>query len=292
MEIAFIGLGRMGAPMALNLLAAGHALHVHDIDPRAEESVLAAGARRAPGPAAAARVAEAVISSVPGPAEVDAVMTGEDGVLAAAREGLLVIETSTIGPGQSRDLARRFAERGADYVDAPVNRIAADGAARREMTIMVGGDANAFARARPVLECLGDRIHHVGPTGTGNAVKLLNQMIYLSSVAVFCEGLALGQRLGVPLETLLAIFETSAAGHPMIRDRHPRIAAGDESPGFAVDRVLKDLGLADALRAEAEFAAPGFAAALAAYRRASEAGYGAADMTVLHRLLAEPRPEA
>ena len=292
MDIAFIGLGRMGAPMALNLLASGHALDVHDIDPGAAERAIEAGARWAASPAEATQRSEIVVSSVPGPSEVDAVMTGADGVLSAARAGLMMIETSTIGPEQSRALARRFAERGASYIDAPVNRIAADAAARGEMTIMVGGDSETFARALPILRSLGDRIHHVGPTGAGNAVKLLNQMIYLSYASVFCEGLALGERLGIPLETLLAIFETSAAGHPMIGDKHARIAAGDETPGFAVDRVLKDLRLADVLRAETGFAAPGFAAALGAYRRAAAEGHGGADLTVLRRLFAAPPAEA
>lgn len=284
MNVGFIGLGRMGALMARNLIDAGHALYVHDIDRSACDEAVGAGASWAGSPAEAARRATIVVSSVPGPREVTAVMTGPQGVLAGIQEGALVIECSTIGPNQSRDLARQFSDRGASYVDATVNRIRLDGVAEGRMTIMVGGDAADFERARPILECLGDRIHHVGPTGSGNAVKLLNQMIFLSYVAVFSEGLALGQRLGVPLETLLQVFATSAAGHTMIVDKYDQIESGDETPGFAIARVIKDLDLAAELCDEAAFSAPGFAASLAAFKSAAAEGFGASDMTTLHRL--------
>ena len=206
-------------------------------------------------------------------------------VLAGLGQGALVIETSTIGQGQSRDLADRFEAKGASYVDATVNRIRLDGVAEGRMTIMVGGREEDFERARPILECLGDRIHHVGPTGSGNTVKLINQMIFLSYVAVFSEGLALGQRLGVSLETLLKVFSTSAAGHAMIVDKFDQIEAGDETPGFAIARVIKDLDLAAELCSEEEFFAPGFEASIASFKSAADVGLGASDMTALHRLL-------
>ncbi len=206
MDIGFVGLGRMGVPMAQNLIAAGHTLFVHDINREACDAAINAGAAWAENPAALARQAQVMISSVPGPNEVSAVMTGPDGVLAGVTIGALVIETSTIGPAQSRDLHRRFAEKDAAYVDATVNRIHVGGVAEGRMTIMVGGTIADFERARPILECLGDKIHHVGPTGSGNVVKLLNQMIFQSYVEVFCEGIALGQRLDVDLATMLQVF--------------------------------------------------------------------------------------
>lgn len=289
MNIAFIGLGHMGALMARNLLDAGHALFVHDIVQAACDGAVEAGANWAASPAEAARQAEIIVSSVPGPQEVTALMKGPDGVLAGIAEGALVIETSTIGPAQSRDLADRFRAKGASYVDATVNRIRLDGVAEGRMTVMVGGKVVDFERARPILECIGDKIHHVGPTGSGNAVKLLNQMIFLSYVAVFSEGLALGQRLGVPLETLLQVFSTSAAGHTMIVDKYDQIESGDETAGFAIARVIKDLDLAAELCAEAAFSAPGFAASLAAFKSAADAGLGASDMTALQRLFRDDR---
>ena len=206
MDIGFVGLGRMGVPMAQNLIAAGHTLFVHDINREACDAAINAGAAWAENPAALARQAQVMISSVPGPNEVSAVMTGPDGVLAGVTIGALVIDTGTLGPAQRRDLHRRFAEKDAAYVDATVNRIHVGGVAEGRMTIMVGGTIADFERARPILECLGDKIHHVGPTGSGNVVKLLNQMIFLSYVEVFCEGIALGQRLDVDLATMLQVF--------------------------------------------------------------------------------------
>ncbi len=290
MNVGFIGLGRMGAPMAKNLIAAGHTLLVHDIRRAACDGAVDAGASWAVSPAEVARRATIVVSSLPGPDQVAAVMNGPDGVLAGIAAGALVIETSTIGPGQSRDLARRFADLGASYVDATVNRIRLDGVAEGRMTIMVGGEAADFERARPLLECLGDNIHHLGPVGSGNAVKLLNQMIFLSYVAAFSEGLALGQRLGLPLATLLRVFSTSAAGHTMIADKYDQIESGDETPGFAITRVIKDLELAAGLCDEAAYAPPGFAATLAAFKSADDDGFGASDMTVLHKLFRDGRP--
>jgi 3-hydroxyisobutyrate dehydrogenase-like beta-hydroxyacid dehydrogenase len=284
MNVGFIGLGRMGSLMARNLLNEGHTLFVHDIEPAAGKEIVDAGAIWASSAAEAARQAEVIVSSVPGPSEVAEVMNGSDGVLVGVRDGALVIETSTIGPEQSRKLAKRFEAKNASYVDATVNRIRLDGVARGQMTVMVGGSETDFERARPILTCLGNKIRHVGPVGSGNAVKLINQMIFLSYVAVFSEGLALGQRLGIELDMLLDVFSTSAAGHTMIIDKHDQIAAGDETPGFAISRVLKDLELAAELCSGEGFAAPSFAATLASFRHARSEGLGSSDMTALHRL--------
>ena len=285
MNVAFIGLGRMGSLMARNLMSAGHSLFVHDLDQTACNALVEIGARRVSSAAEAARQARIVISSVPGPLEVKEIMNGHDGVLAGVAEGSLVIETSTIGASQSRDLASQFSALGVSYVDATVNRIRLDGVAQGRMTIMVGGEVSDFERARPILECLGDQVHHIGPTGSGNVVKVLNQMIFLSYVSVFCEGIALGQRLGVPLETLLRVFSTSAAGHTMIVDKYDQIEADDETPGFAISRVIKDLELASELCDEVAFSAPSFTACLAAFKNAAADGFGDSDMTVLHKLL-------
>jgi 3-hydroxyisobutyrate dehydrogenase len=285
MDVGFIGLGRMGSLMAQNLIAAGHALVVHDIERENCGAAIEAGAAWADSPADLARRCETIVSSVPGPLEVSAVMTGADGILAGVREDTLVIETSTIGPAQSRELYQQFAAKKAVYVDATVNRIRLDGVAEGRMTIMVGGSAAEFERALPILNILGDRIHHVGPTGSGNVVKLLNQMIFLSYVEVFCEGIALGERLGIDLGMMLKVFSTSAAAHPMIADKYEQIETGDDAPGFAIGRVIKDLDLVAELCAEAAFTARGFHTVLDSFRSAGDKGFSEKDMTVLHNIL-------
>jgi len=285
MEIGFIGLGRMGSQMALNLIGKGHRLLVYDTNKDACSSAVKAGAREVSNPAEIARNVEFVISCVPGPREVAEVMTNPNGVLDGVVEGSLVIETSTIGPGQSCDLAQKFKEKGASYIDATVNRIVLDTVVEGKMTIMVGGDVEAFERAKPLLECLGDNIYHIGPTGSGNTVKVLNQMIFLSYVAVFSEGLALGEQLGVPKAKLLEVFSTSAAGHRMIMDKYTQFDADEEAPGFTINRVIKDLELANELCVGQNYPAPIFAAALAAFKQAGEQGLGSYDITALNRPL-------
>jgi len=283
MEIGFIGLGRMGSQMALNLIGKGHKLLVYDTNKDACGSAVKAGAREVSNPAEIARNVKFVISCVPGPREVAEVMTNPNGVLDGVVDGSLVIETSTIGPGQSCDLAQKFKEKGASYIDATVNRIVLDSVVEGKMTIMVGGDVEAFERAKPILECLGDNIYHIGPTGSGNTVKVLNQMIFLSYVAVFSECLALGEQLGVPKAKLLEIFSTSAAGHRMIMDKYTHMDEDNKAPGFTINRVIKDLELANELCTGQDHSAPIFSAALAVYREAAKQGLGFSDITSLNR---------
>ena len=283
MEIGFIGLGRMGSQMALNLIGKGYKLLVYDKNKVACGPAVKAGAREVSNPAEIARHVKFVISCVPGPQEVAEVMSAPNGVLDGVADGSLVIETSTIGPEQSCDLAQKFKEKGASYIDATINRIVLDAVVEGKMTIMVGGDVEAFERARPILQCLGDNIYHIGPTGSGNTVKVLNQMIFLSYVAVFSEGLALGERLGVPKAKLLEVFSTSAAGHRMIMDKYTHNDEDDKTPSFTINRVIKDLELANKLCIGEDHSAPIFTAALAAFREAAEQGLGSSDITNLNR---------
>lgn len=283
MKIGFIGLGRMGTPMVLNLIKKGHDLSVYDIDKKACKEGIKAGASLRSNPAELASQVNFVISSLPGPREVADVMTGANGVLEGIPGGSLVIETSTIGSRQSRDLAQRFMEKKVSYIDATVNRIDVNDVVKGKMTIMVGGTKEAFKRAKPILKCLGDNIFHMGPNGLGNAVKVLNQMIYLSYMAAFSEGLALGESLGIPLKNLLEVFSTSAAGHKMIMDRFNQMDEFIDSPGFTIDRIIKDLELANELCDEKDYEAPIFSSTLEVYKKASQKGLGSCDVTVLNR---------
>ena len=279
MDIGFIGLGRMGTPMTLKLIRNGHRLLVHDTQKSACESAINSGAQWISNPAELTHRTKFIISSVPGPIEVSEVMIGQNGLLEGNVDETLIIETSTIGPDQSRDLATKFKEKGGSYLDATVNRIKLEDVAEGHMTIMVGGEPADFQRAKPILECLGDKVHHIGPTGSGNAVKLINQMIFLSYFAVFSEGLALGNHLGLKSETLLDVFSTSAAGHGMIIDKYSKISSLDESSAFTIDRVIKDLQLANELCRNQKFSAPTFSAALVKYLEAARDGLGSSDVT-------------
>jgi 3-hydroxyisobutyrate dehydrogenase-like beta-hydroxyacid dehydrogenase len=265
MNIGFIGLGRMGGAMARNLQDSGHTLYVNDIRREACDGIVSAGGTFGPTPADVARQSEAVFISVPGPDQVDAALDGDDGLLAGLSDGMLVIDATTIGPDQSRVNARRCAERGADYIDAPVSG-GQHGAQSRDLAAMVGADAASFERAKPLLECIAKNITHVGPIGTGSSIKLLNQLIFVSYQLVFAEGLAIGEDLGLDLETMLQVWGASAAGHPEITMK------------YVAKNALLFFDLAEQARGDLGYTTPLFEAASESLRRAVADGLAGEDM--------------
>jgi 3-hydroxyisobutyrate dehydrogenase-like beta-hydroxyacid dehydrogenase len=211
-------------------------------------------------------------------------MRGADGVLSSVQPGTLVLETSTIGPALSRALAREFAECGATYLDAPVSngvQAARDGA----LTFMIGGDGADFERAKPILAPLASDIFHMGPIGSGNIAKLLNQNIYLAYVAAFCESMRLGRCAGLDVQTLLDVLRRSVAGDPLMTGWEKRIETGDLKPGWPIRRVLKDMILGAEVCSEQLFDAPIFGTALQAFRQVGEAGNMENDLTALYTAL-------
>ncbi len=277
MEIGFIGLGRMGGAMARNLQDSGHTLYVNDVRRAACDDVVAAGGTFRATPAEIARNADAVLISVPGPDQVDDVLDGDDGLLAGLTDGKLVIDATTIAPDHSMENARRCAERGADYIDAPVSG-GQHGAISRDLAAMVGAEAAAFERARPILECIAKSITHVGPIGSGSTIKLLNQLIFVSYQLVFAEGLAIGEDLGLDLETMLQVWGASAAGHPEITVKYDEIRGVSDKAGFIVKNALLFFDLADRARAELGYTTPVFDAAGESLRRAMASGLAGEDM--------------
>jgi len=277
MKIGFIGLGRMGGAMARNLQDSGHTLCVNDLRREAGDGVVAAGGTFGATPADIARQSEVIFISVPGPDQVDALLDGEDGLLAGLTDGMLVIDATTIGPGQSRENARRCAERGADYIDAPVSG-GQHGAISRDLAAMVGADAAAFERAKPILECIAKNVIHVGPIGSGSTIKLLNQLIFVSYQLVFAEGLAIGEDLGLDLETMLQVWGASAAGHPEITVKYDEIRGVSDKAGFIVKNALLFFDLAERARGELRYTTPLFDAASESLWGAMESGLAGEDM--------------
>ena len=278
--VGVIGLGRMGGPMARNIMAGGHALVVHDIRPEACAPFRTEGVATAQSPAAVAADADIVLTSLPGPDQVADVLCGPHGVLGAVGDGAVIIETSTIGPDQSREMAARFAAKGAAYLDAPISG-GVEGAEGGTLTVMAGGEAAAFERARPVLRCIGTDLHHMGPSGTGSTMKLIIQMIFTSQLTAFLEGLALGEIAGIELDRLLRVIATSSAHHPTIAKRYDKIRAADLTPRQEIRAALKDLTLAAAMGAEHGFDALITNAAIEAADRATALGLGDKDMIAL-----------
>jgi 3-hydroxyisobutyrate dehydrogenase len=251
MNIGFIGLGNMGGPMALNLIKAGHALKVYDVRPKSAASHLDKGARWAASPRAAAADSELVLTSLPGPAEVESVATGADGVIHGAASGATYADLSTGSPSVMRRIHGIFKERGVHVLDAPVSG-GVPGAVNGTLQVMVGGDEAVYRRAKPVLETIG-LVGYMGPIGSGTIAKLVHNAISLSTRAIVAEAFTLGVKAGVQPEALLGAVRGGSFGQGNILSRVlPNVVfTGDfDTQQFALRLARKDLGLATELGRE------------------------------------------
>ncbi len=241
-RIGFIGLGIMGRGMAANILRAGFPLTVWNRTRERTEDLKAAGAQVADSPAGLAAGSDIIITCVSDTPDVQDVILGNEGVLGGVRPGSLVIDMSTISPAATREIAAALAEVGVAMLDAPISG-GSEGAAKGTLSIMVGGEVEALARAMPVLEAMGQRITHVGPAGAGQTVKLVNQVMVVGNCLAMCEGLMLAEAGGVDLARALEAVSAGAAGSWMLSNRGPQILARDWRPGFTIALQQKDLRL-------------------------------------------------
>jgi 3-hydroxyisobutyrate dehydrogenase len=243
-RIGFIGLGKMGEGMARNLLKAGYALTVHDVDERPAAALEAVGAARAASPRQVASRSDIVITMLPSPAEVEQVSLGRDGIREGLSSGSVYIDMSTIGPATTRRVAREMAAAGVAMLDAPVSR-GQEGAINGTLSIMVGGEHGAFERVEPILRRMGTDIFYCGGSGMGAATKLVNNLIQGTITGIVAEGLVLGVKAGLVLPTLLEVLGASSADNFVLRHFFPvKALRGDFEPGGTVYTVHKDLGLA------------------------------------------------
>ena len=287
MQVGFIGIGVMGRPMALNLLKAGHHVTLFARHPEKSEvqEVLQAGAKQAPSPRAVAMVSDAVITMLPNSPEVEEVVAGEQGVLAGARKGLIIIDMSTIAPASSRKLSEAAAEQGVAFLDAPVSG-GSQGAINGTLSIMVGGDKQALEQVRPLLEAMGKNIFHVGASGSGEIVKLVNNMLAGSIAAAVSESFVLGVKAGADVETMAKIIAVSTGGNWQLANQFPvRAFKGNFQPGFMTDLLHKDLGLVLDLAAENQVTMPIAALTRQLYEMARATGHGRDDYTSLLHVL-------
>jgi len=241
-KIGFIGLGIMGQGMAHNLLKAGFELTVWNRTASKMEPLVDAGAQAGQSPADVAAQSDLIVICVSDTPDVEAVVTGENGVIEGARPGSLVIDCSTISPIVTKELAKMLAEREVAMLDAPISG-GSEGAAQGTLSIMVGGEAEDFERALPVLEAMGKKITHVGASGAGQMVKLVNQILVVGHALAMSEALLFGQAGGVDLRKALEAVSAGAAGSWMLSNRGPQILERDWRPGFTIDLQLKDVRL-------------------------------------------------
>ncbi|WP_280425268.1 NAD(P)-dependent oxidoreductase [Nocardia carnea] len=255
MNIGFIGLGVMGAPMAGHLVDAGHNVVVFNRSRAKIEQLELRGAAGATGPAQVGEKADVVITVLPDSPDVEEVLFGAGGVATTLRPGSLVIDCSTIAPEAARDFAARLAERDVAFVDAPVSGGEA-GAVAGTLAVMMGGEKDAVRRAGEVLGALAATTVHVGPAGAGQLVKAANQMLVAGNIALVAEAVSLLRRTGVEVPAALTVLNGGLAASKVLEVKAPKMLARDFAPGFRLDLHHKDLKIALAAAEQAGLAVP------------------------------------
>lgn len=294
MKIAFIGLGNMGGPMALNLHKAGHTLSAFDLSVDACKKFGAEGLPIAKSAAETVAGAEVVISMLPASAHVEGLFlggAGKPGLLDSIQAGTLVIDSSTIAAATSRKVAEAAAAKGVAMIDAPVSG-GTGGAIAGTLTFMVGGETADLERARPVLEKMGANIFHAGAAGAGQTAKICNNMLLGILMIGTSEALALGVANGLDPKVLSEIMRRSSGGNWALEKYNPMPGVMETSPasknyagGFGTDLMLKDLGLAQENASAVRASTPLGGLARSLYAAHSLAGHGALDFSSVLKLV-------
>ena len=279
-KIAFLGLGTMGGGMAANLLKAGFSLAVYNRTAAKAQPLVDAGARLASTPADAAKGASIVLSMLADDAASREVWLGKDGALAAADQGAILVESSTVSPAWIAELAGLAAQHGAEFLDAPVtgSRMQAEAG---QLSILVGGSDAALAAATPVLRAMSKEIVHLGPVGSGSKMKLVNNFLCGVQIASLAEALAWIERSGLDPEKALDVLKTGAPGSPLLGAISARMAAHNYTVNFLLRLIVKDLQYAqnEAARCDVDLTTAQVARSL--FESAVAKGYGEVDMSAV-----------
>ena len=298
MKIGFIGIGAMGRPMLRNLVTKGFGVVAYDLAPPALAAAVELGARPAASAAAVAAESELVVTMLPSSTHVERAYLGAGGVLEGIAAGRLCADMSTIDPATSQRVAARLRERGVRFIDAPVSG-GVGGAEKGTLAIMVGGEAADLEEARPALAAMGANVIHVGPVGAGEVAKLCNNLIAGVTTVAVSEAFRIAEGFGVDAGVLTRIIANSSGrtwimehGHPVPGIVPEAASSRDYAPGFTVDLMCKDLGLAvDAARGLRVPVAVA-SAAQQILRLASSHGYGRKDVSSVYAFLAASSGEA
>ncbi|GJD36120.1 3-hydroxyisobutyrate dehydrogenase [Methylobacterium aerolatum] len=290
--IAFIGLGNMGLPMSRRLIGAGHRIVGYDVSEAARTGLARQGGHAAATLGEAVAEAECVITMLPTGRHVRAVYEDEGGILAAAPRDALLIDSSTIDIESARAVSAAAAAAGFAMVDAPVSG-AVPAAEGGRLTFMVGGGAQAYARARPLLEPMGANFFHVGPAGSGQALKICNNMLAGMTMVALSEAIALGEKLGLDHQILYDVIVKSS-GNCWALEKYCPVpgpvpaspANHGYAPGFALPMMLKDMRLAQQAAGSVQAATPLAGAAVALYQMAAAGGYADRDFSAIFQLIA------
>jgi 3-hydroxyisobutyrate dehydrogenase len=254
-KVALLGLGLMGKPMGLNLLKKGLPLTVWNRTAARADDLVAAGAKRAATPREAAASADVVITIVSDPPALESVLWGSDGVLAGLKPGSVLVDSSTVTPALARRAAAACAERGCEFLDAPVTG-GTWGAEKGELVFMVGGKAEVLERVAPVLAAMGKQWMHLGPHGSGQVIKIATNLILVLQTVATAEALALVRGAGIPGEKLAEVMQASMGRSKLIDVKLPMMLEGRYTPSFPLRLMNKDVGLALELGAQSGVKTP------------------------------------
>ena len=286
--IGFIGLGLMGRPMARNLLSAGYTVIAHNRSPTPDSDLIQAGATGASSPADVAQRATRIITMVPDSADVEQVLEGPDGVFSALQRGTIIIDCSSILPGVARRLAARATSLGATMLDAPVS--GGDiGAINGTLSIMVGGDAAAFAEVKPILDVMGnpEKVLHIGDAGAGQLCKLCNQMVIGGTLAVVGEAFALARKAGVDAAKVREALLGGFAQSRVLEVHGERVLKNTHQPGFKTHLYAKDMRNVVAALAEYDVPAPVSAIVQQLVHATMAHGWAEQDNSIMGRIALE-----
>ena len=282
MRVGFVGLGTMGGPMAANAARAGFEVSAWNRTAGRAGDLAELGVRILATPAAVAAASDVTITMVSDTPDVEAVLFGPDGVAEGATRGSLVVDMSTISPSATRDFAERLAAKGVGMLDGPVSG-GSEGAKKATLSIFIGGETGDLERARPVLESLGTMITHVGPIGSGQAVKAVNQVILAGTYLGVAEGIVLALKAGLDVDQIVGALSGGAAQSWVLTNRSGRMKDNDYPLGFKVGLHRKDLGIALEMARELGAALPVSALCEAIEAGLMGQGHGDDDMSAVAR---------
>ncbi len=282
-HVGLIGTGIMGSGMAENLLKAGFSVTVWNRTKEKALPLVEQGAVLAESLADVAKDADAIITMLSADPQVKEILLGENGIIEYIKPNQLVIDSSTVSPETSRELFKRFQEKGVDFLDAPVTGSAPQAKAG-QLGFIVGGTKEAFERAQPLFEAMGKTAVHMGDSGSGSTTKLINNVMSALSILSFAEGFAMAERSGIDVDKFIKVISSGGAYNRMVDMKAEKLKNRDFTPQFAAALMKKDLGLAEKLAEQIQLDTPALRVVKDMFHRAVEKGYGEDDMASIFKL--------
>jgi 3-hydroxyisobutyrate dehydrogenase len=290
MKAGFIGLGMMGGPMCRNLIKKGNPAVVYDLNADALARIKSSGATAAASPKDVAAQCDVVFLSLPMPKDVEAVVMGADGVAAGAKKGLIIVDLSTNAPAVVKRLEKELAAKGIVFLDSPVSG-GVDGAEAATLAVMAGGDKAAFDKVKPMLECIGKNVFHLGAIGTGSVAKLCNNMVSFCNLAAASEAVMLAKRAGLDPQVMVNVMHASSGASSSLKRVDRKAIHGDFKQEFALNLAYKDLTLALDLGRETDTPLTYGSYTYTLMQKARANGRGTEDVSTLMRVIEEPVKE-